>query len=85
MIKPEEPDITVLPSEKVEFTCYSTEPIHWVFHVISINYQFNYYFKLQNHDFFPIFEIVFFLEIFSNIQLIRFVISGRIPSKWKSA
>ncbi|XP_055298872.1 vascular endothelial growth factor receptor 1-like isoform X15 [Sitodiplosis mosellana] len=32
VITPPEPDITVLPSEKVKFTCQSTEPIHWQFH-----------------------------------------------------
>lgn len=37
-IIPDKADITVLPSESVKFTCQSPEPIHWQFHVSSIDY-----------------------------------------------
>lgn len=36
IIMPSESDVTVLPSENVNFTCQSTEPVHWRFFVSAV-------------------------------------------------
>lgn len=39
IITPSEPEVTVLPSENANFTCQSTEPVHWRFFVSAVDFS----------------------------------------------